>query len=152
MRPDYDLRGGRRGRHAAAYAEGTNLVRIDPDVMRRLSATDINRVLREYLDSSAKQLASENLKPVPARDVAIIQRSESGHWQVIGLPEAFGHPRTAKISIIDASMKPINELKNRPESLIHMWLSLFPQDDSVEILELPAPFGSSPFEQFWRKK
>jgi hypothetical protein len=32
MSEEYDLKGGERGRHAAAYARGTNLVLIDPDL------------------------------------------------------------------------------------------------------------------------
>ncbi len=31
-REEYDFSGGVRGKYAARYAEGTNLVRLDPDV------------------------------------------------------------------------------------------------------------------------
>jgi len=34
MREEYDFSGGVRGKYAARYAEGTNLVRLDPDVAR----------------------------------------------------------------------------------------------------------------------
>jgi hypothetical protein len=32
MREEYDFKGGVRGKYAKAYAEGTNLVPIDPEV------------------------------------------------------------------------------------------------------------------------
>lgn len=32
LREEYDFSGGVRGKYAARYAEGTNLVRLDPDV------------------------------------------------------------------------------------------------------------------------
>jgi hypothetical protein len=32
MRPHYDFRGGVRGKYASRYAEGTNVVVLDPDV------------------------------------------------------------------------------------------------------------------------
>ena len=32
LRPEYDFSGGVRGKYASRYAEGTNLVRLDPDV------------------------------------------------------------------------------------------------------------------------
>jgi hypothetical protein len=32
--PEYDLTGGVRGKYAGRYAEGTNLVRLDPDVAK----------------------------------------------------------------------------------------------------------------------
>jgi hypothetical protein len=34
MREEYDFSGGVRGKYAARYAEGTNLVRLDPDVAK----------------------------------------------------------------------------------------------------------------------
>lgn len=34
MREEYDFSSGVRGKYAARYAEGTNLVRLDPDVAR----------------------------------------------------------------------------------------------------------------------
>jgi hypothetical protein len=34
MREEYDFSGGVRGTYAARYAEGTNLVRLDPDVAK----------------------------------------------------------------------------------------------------------------------
>lgn len=48
--PEYDFRGGVRGKYARAYAEGTNVVVLDPDVARRFpTAADVNRALRALI-------------------------------------------------------------------------------------------------------
>lgn len=45
--PEYDLTGGVRGKYAARYAEGTNLVRLDPDVQKVFPDSEsVNRALR----------------------------------------------------------------------------------------------------------
>jgi hypothetical protein len=45
--PEYDLRGGVRGKYAARYAEGTNLVPLDPDVAAAFpDPAEVNAVLR----------------------------------------------------------------------------------------------------------
>ena len=45
--PDYDFAGGVRGKHAASYAKGTNIVVLDPDVARVFrNSRNVNRVLR----------------------------------------------------------------------------------------------------------
>ena len=51
MRPEYDFRGGVRGKYAARFAKGTNLVVLDPDVAAvfRDGAT-VNRALRALLE------------------------------------------------------------------------------------------------------
>lgn len=50
MRPEYDLRGGIRGKYYERYKEGTNVVLLEPDVAQvfRDSAT-VNEALRQYL-------------------------------------------------------------------------------------------------------
>ena len=50
MRPEYDLRGGVRGKYYERYREGTNVVLLEPDVAQvfRDSAT-VNEALRQYL-------------------------------------------------------------------------------------------------------
>ena len=50
MRPEYDLRGGVRGKYYQRYSQGTNVVLLEPDVARsfRDSAT-VNEALRRYL-------------------------------------------------------------------------------------------------------
>ena len=49
-RPDYDLRGGVRGKYYERYKQGTNVVLLEPDVAKvfRDSAT-VNKALRQYL-------------------------------------------------------------------------------------------------------
>jgi hypothetical protein len=45
--PEYDLTGGVRGKYAARYAEGTNIVRLDPDVARVFpDSAAVNSALR----------------------------------------------------------------------------------------------------------
>jgi hypothetical protein len=46
MRPEYDFRGGVRGKYAARYTEGTNLVLLDPDVARAFPDAAVNDALR----------------------------------------------------------------------------------------------------------
>ena len=50
MRPEYDLRGGVRGKYYQRYRQGTNVVLLEPDVARSFhdSAT-VNEALRRYL-------------------------------------------------------------------------------------------------------
>ena len=40
MRPEYDFSKGVRGKHAAKYAEGTNVVVLEPDVAREFRTTE----------------------------------------------------------------------------------------------------------------
>ena len=47
MRPEYDFSKGVRGKYAARYASGTNIVPIDPDLQDVFpDARSVNRVLR----------------------------------------------------------------------------------------------------------
>ena len=47
MRKDYDFSGGVRGKYAKRYAEGSNVVVLDPDVARLYpDAKSVNRALR----------------------------------------------------------------------------------------------------------
>ena len=47
MRPEYDFSKGVRGKHAAKYAEGTNVVVLEPDVAREFPTTEqVNETLR----------------------------------------------------------------------------------------------------------
>lgn len=50
MRPEYDLRGGVRGKYYERYKQGTNVVLLEPDIAKvfRDSAT-VNEALRRYL-------------------------------------------------------------------------------------------------------
>lgn len=68
MRPNYDLRGGRRGRYAAAYSAGTNVPRIPRDASSRLdNLTALSKLtlsdLAEYLDElDIRELFGARLK------------------------------------------------------------------------------------------
>jgi len=57
MRPEYDfgkMSGGVRGKYAAAYRRGTNLVRLDPDVAGAFTTDrSVNEALRAVLTASA---------------------------------------------------------------------------------------------------
>ena len=50
MKPEYDLRGGVRGKYYERYKQGTNVVLLDADMAQvfRDSAT-VNEALRRYL-------------------------------------------------------------------------------------------------------
>ena len=54
--PHYDFRGAVRGKYAARYREGTNVVLLEPDVAERFpDAAAVNRALRalaEVADST----------------------------------------------------------------------------------------------------
>jgi hypothetical protein len=50
MRAEYDLRGGVRGKYAARFAEGTNVVLLDPDVAEAFPDSEsVNEILRALL-------------------------------------------------------------------------------------------------------
>lgn len=47
MRKEYDFSNGVRGKHAAAYADGANIVLLAPDVAKEFpTAEDVNETLR----------------------------------------------------------------------------------------------------------
>jgi hypothetical protein len=47
LRPEYDFSRGARGKHAARYAAGTNVVVLDPDVASAFpTALEVNEALR----------------------------------------------------------------------------------------------------------
>lgn len=47
LRPEYDFSKGVRGKHAAKYAEGTNVVVLEPDVAHEFRTTEeVNETLR----------------------------------------------------------------------------------------------------------
>ncbi|HEU0012241.1 MAG TPA: hypothetical protein VFQ45_01085 [Longimicrobium sp.] len=49
--PEYSLRGGVRGKYAGRYAEGTNLVLLDPDVAAVFRDSEaVNRALRSLVE------------------------------------------------------------------------------------------------------
>jgi len=47
LRAEYDFSGGVRGKYAARYAEGTNLVLVDPELAKRFpDSAAVNAALR----------------------------------------------------------------------------------------------------------
>ncbi|HET8772085.1 MAG TPA: hypothetical protein VFM71_13965 [Gemmatimonadaceae bacterium] len=54
MREHYDFSGGVRGKYAQRYAEGTNIVLLEPDVADAFPTADaVNAALRKVLKESA---------------------------------------------------------------------------------------------------
>jgi len=64
LAPEYDfscMKGGIRGKYADAYRQGTNLVRLDPDVARSFTTDEaVNEALRAVLKATS-------VIPVPLR-------------------------------------------------------------------------------------
>ena len=51
LRDEYDFSGGERGKYAQRFAEGSNVVVLDPDVAKRFSdSASVNEALRSLLD------------------------------------------------------------------------------------------------------
>jgi len=54
MRPEYDFSDGVRGKYAAQYAKGTNLVRLEPDVSAVFPDSEsVNAALRILMRAGA---------------------------------------------------------------------------------------------------
>lgn len=50
MRPEYDLRGGVRGKYYERYRKGTNIVLLDPDIADVFKdSSSVNAALRQFL-------------------------------------------------------------------------------------------------------
>lgn len=59
LRKQYDFSAGVRGKYAARFAEGTNLVRLDSDLAARFPDSDsVNRALRNLAEIADRRLAS----------------------------------------------------------------------------------------------
>ena len=51
MRSEYDFSKGVRGKYAARYAQGTNVVVLDPDVAKEFkTSAEVNEALRQVAD------------------------------------------------------------------------------------------------------
>ena len=56
MRPEYDFSRGVRGKHAARFAKGTNIVVLDPDVAKVFRDSEsVNETLRALLPILARR-------------------------------------------------------------------------------------------------
>lgn len=57
MRPEYDFRGGVRGKYALRYASGTNVVVLAPDVAREFrTEEEVNETLRTVARLTRRRL------------------------------------------------------------------------------------------------
>jgi hypothetical protein len=57
MRKEYDFSSGVRGKYASRFAEGSNVVVLDPDVARVFpDSKAVNRALRVLSDAAKKQV------------------------------------------------------------------------------------------------
>ena len=55
MRPEYDLRGGVRGKYYRRYMEGTNMVLLDPDVAAVFRDSEsVNQALRVLIKAAGQ--------------------------------------------------------------------------------------------------
>jgi len=72
MLEEYDFSGGVRGKYAKRYAEGTNVVVIEPDVVEYFPDHDaVNEALRGLAAIIKKQRKAE---PAAARSRAVARR------------------------------------------------------------------------------
>jgi hypothetical protein len=56
LRPEYDFRGGVRGKYAKRYRDGSNVVVLDPDVASQFKdSREVNQALRTFLKDRAKR-------------------------------------------------------------------------------------------------
>jgi hypothetical protein len=71
MRSHYDFRGGVRGKYAARYAEGTNVVVLDPDVAEifpdRESVNEALRAVGQVVEMRERRRTRSNKGAPPAR-------------------------------------------------------------------------------------
>jgi hypothetical protein len=57
MKPEYDLRGGVRGRFYEQYCEGTNVVLLEADVAKVFRDSEaVNKALRVYISEHGSSL------------------------------------------------------------------------------------------------
>lgn len=55
MQDEYDFSNGVRGKYAKRFAEGTNLVRLEPDVAKQFPTSEaVNEALRDLVDRQSK--------------------------------------------------------------------------------------------------
>ena len=68
MLPEYDFSGGVRGKYAKRYAEGTNVVVIDPDIAEYFPDHDaVNNALRSLTAIIKMREKGRTLKIDPTR-------------------------------------------------------------------------------------
>ena len=58
MKPEYDIRGGVRGKYYERYRQGTNIVLLEPDVAAVFHDSEsVNRALRVLIDAARGQVS-----------------------------------------------------------------------------------------------
>ena len=58
MKPEYDIRGGVRGKYYERYRQGTNVVLLEPDVAAVFHDSEsVNRALRVLIDAARSQVS-----------------------------------------------------------------------------------------------
>ena len=58
MKSEYDFRGGVRGKYAARYARGTNIIILDPDVAKIFKdSKSVNEALRALAKIAARRIS-----------------------------------------------------------------------------------------------
>jgi hypothetical protein len=58
MRPEYDIRGGVRGKYYERYQQGTNVVLLEPDVASVFHDSEsVNRALRMLINVARGQVS-----------------------------------------------------------------------------------------------
>ena len=81
MRDHYDFTGGVRGKYARRYAEGSNVVVLDPDVARlfpnREAVNDTLRAVAQIVQIQERRRGGTN-KAVPADRGSVGGRNEIG--------------------------------------------------------------------------
>lgn len=59
MKPEYDIRGGVRGKYLDRYREGTNVVLLQADVAAVFRSSEaVNRALRELIEIARNQVGA----------------------------------------------------------------------------------------------
>ncbi len=59
LRDEYDFSKGVRGKYAKRFAEGSNVVVLEPDVAAKIgSADEVNRILRQHIADNQKHGAA----------------------------------------------------------------------------------------------
>jgi len=63
MKDEYDFSKGVRGKYAKQYAEGTNVVLLDPDVAKVFPTSEsVNEALREVIQQREDAVQKQKLK------------------------------------------------------------------------------------------
>jgi hypothetical protein len=63
MRPEYDFRGGVRGKYAKRFSEGSNLIILDPDVATFFpDSKSVNDALRAIAQVAKQQIKNTQLQ------------------------------------------------------------------------------------------